>query len=47
MKNTSNAEHISTNSNSRNVTHLHFVLYDGIPYHEVIAINPNVIFNLK
>ena len=37
----------TTNINSTNGTHLHFVLYDGIPYQQGVAINPNVIFKLR
>ena len=47
MGNTGNVEPLPNNSNSTNGTHLHFVLYDGIPYQGGVAINPNVIFNLK
>ena len=47
MGNTGNVEPVPTNSNSTNGTHLHFVLYDGIPYQGGVAINPNVIFKLK
>ena len=47
MGNTGNVDPVPTNSNSTNGTHLHFVLYDGIPYQGGVAINPNVIFKLK
>lgn len=46
MGNTGNVEPIPTNNNSRNGTHLHFVLYDGIPYQGGNSINPNVIYKL-
>ena len=47
MGNTGNVEPIPTNSNSTNGTHLHFVLYDEIPYQKGIKINPNLLFNIK
>ena len=47
MGNTGNVEPIPTNRNSTNGTHLHFVLYDGVPYQGGVAINPSLIFKIK
>ena len=47
MGNTGNVDPVPTNINSTNGTHLHFALYDGIPYQGGITINPTNIYNLK
>lgn len=44
MGNTGNVEPVPTNSSSTNGTHLHFVLYDGVPYRGGIPIDPTKIY---
>ena len=45
MGNTGNVLPAPINKNSTNGTHLHFVVYDGVPYQGGVAINPADMYN--